>query len=165
MLLPLTAVAQVYRSVDAEGRAVYTDRPVENSTKLDLPLVGGVEPVEGPTAGLGWPEDAGFRGSYSEFSIVSPEDNAIVTNADGEIRLSLLLTPPLQPGHRLRVGVDGIDAVGDLGRQMQVRLKGLAPGSHRIQAQVSDDAGTSVAATPLIDVHVRPTPTNDGTSR
>jgi hypothetical protein len=47
----------------------------------------------------------------------------------------------------------------------QVRLKGLAPGSHRIQAQGAGDAYTPVAATPLINVQVRPSPITEGGSR
>jgi hypothetical protein len=156
LLLPLVGQTQVYKSLDADGRPVYTDRPIENSTKLDVPLGADAAPNSVPSSSPDWPADSGFLGSYSSFEIVSPEDNATLRNPERELRLSLLLTPPLQEGHRLRVQVDGVDVEGDLGKRTQLRLTGLALGSHRVQAQVIDDAGTPVAATSLINVHIRP---------
>jgi len=155
LLLPLAGQAQVYKSLDADGRPVYTDRPIENSTKLDLPLGTDAEPTTLPSSSPGWPADSGFLGSYSSFEIVSPEDNATVRNQEREIQLSLLLSPPLQDDHHLRVQVDGVNVEGDLGNRTQIRLTGLALGSHRLQAQVVDDAGALVAATPLINAHIR----------
>jgi hypothetical protein len=70
--------------------------------------------------------------------------------------VSILLDPPLQDDHRLRVAVDGVDAEGDLGKRTQIRLGGLSFGSHRVQARIEDDVAVVVAATPLINVHVRP---------
>ena len=155
LLLPLAASAQVYKSVDADGRLIYTDRPIENSTKLDLPLATDAAPTDATPPSADWPADSGFLGSYSSFEIVSPADDTTVQNPARELALSLLLTPPLQDGHRLRVQVDGVDVEGDLGKRTQIRLTGLALGSHRIQAQVTDGVGTLVAATPLINVHIR----------
>ena len=161
LLLPLASQAQVYKSVDADGRPIYTDRPIDNSTKLDVPLVTDAEPTTVSPPSPDWPADSGFLGSYSSFEIVSPEDNTTLRNPEREVQLSLLLTPPLQEGHRLRVQVDGVDVEGDLGKRTQIRLTGLALGSHRLQAQVTDDAGILVAATPLINVHIR-APLADG---
>ncbi len=155
LLLPLAGQAQVYKSLDADGRPIYTDRPIENSTKLDVPLVMDAEPTTVSPPSPDWPADSGFLGSYSSFEIVSPEDNTTLRNPEREVQLSLLLTPPLQDGHRLRVQVDGVDVEGDLGKRTQIRFTGLALGSHRLQAQVTDDAGILVAATPLINVHIR----------
>ena len=156
LFLPLAGQAQVSKSLDAAGGPIYTDRPIENSTKLDVPLVTHDVSPEAAPSGADWPADSGFLGSYSSFEIVSPEDNATLRNPEREVQLSLLLTPPLQASHRLRVQVDGVDVEGELGKRTQLRLSGLALGSHRLQAQVLDDAGILVAATPLINVHIRP---------
>jgi hypothetical protein len=152
VLLSSVATAEVYKSVGSDGRAIYTDRPIENATKLDLSLTPAPSPSPEPS---NQPSEGGFVGPYTSFEIASPLDNTTVRNETREIDVSILLDPPLQDDHRLRVEVDGVDAEGDLGKRTQIRLGGLPFGSHRVQARIEDDADGVVAATPLINVHVR----------
>ncbi|MGB5833198.1 MAG: DUF4124 domain-containing protein [Thiohalocapsa sp.] len=157
ILLVLSSIvtAEVYKSVGPDGRPVFTDRPIQNAIKLELPV--GAEPEQ--TKPIGEPDsyvEHGYLGPYTAFEIADPDDDTTLRNDDREIQVSLLLSPPLIEGHRLRVDVDGVSAEGDLGKGTQVRLNGLALGSHRIQAMVEDDSGAVVAATPLINVHIRP---------
>jgi hypothetical protein len=153
LLFSSIATAEVYKSVGPDGRAIYTDRPIENSTKLDVSST----PVAAPSAeSESQGGEGGFVGPYTSFEIASPRDNTTVRNDMREIDVSILLDPPLQDDHRLRVEVDGVDAEGDLGKRTQIRLGGLSFGSHRVQARIEDDAAAVVAATPLINVHVRP---------
>jgi hypothetical protein len=153
LLISSIATADVYKSVGPDGRAIYTDRPIENATKLDLSLTPAPSPSPEPS---NQPSEGGFVGPYTSFEIASPLDNTTVRNETREIDVSILLDPPLQDDHRLRVEVDGVDAEGDLGKRTQIRLGGLPFGSHRVQARIEDDGDAVVAATPLINVHVRP---------
>jgi hypothetical protein len=154
VLLSSAATAEVYKSVGSDGRAIYTDRPIENATKLDLSSPPETPPVPSPEPSARAGEQ-GFVGPYTSFEIASPQDNTTLRNEAREIDVSILLDPPLQDDHRLRVEVDGVDAEGDLGKRTQIRLSGLSFGSHRVQARIEDDADGVVAATPLINVHVR----------
>jgi hypothetical protein len=156
VLLPTVLAAEVYRSIGPDGRPVFTDRPVPNATKLDLPAA---TPRTAPNAASSTPvqgDSTGFPGPYTEFEIVTPADNTTIRSAVGELQIGVLLDPPLQDGHHLAVEIDGASASGDLGNRTQFQLTGLTLGSHSVQAQVADDTGAAVAATPVINVHVRP---------
>jgi len=72
-----------------------------------------------------------------------------VRDAEGQVQIGLLLEPALMEGHRLEVVLDGAPLGGDA-PGTQLAIKGLAFGSHQLQAQIRDAAGTLVAASPII---------------
>jgi hypothetical protein len=150
----LTPAADVYRSIGPDGRPVFTDRPLPDATRLPLP--GGGVPVENssipPPAEV---PERGFFGSYESFEIANPQEGATIRNKDGVVGVSLLLDPSLMESHRIRVDVDGTEAVGHLGNRTQMTLHGVAIGSHRLQALVVDGFGNVVSATPVVHFHVR----------
>jgi len=153
LLFSSIVTAEVYKSVGPDGRAIYTDRPIENATKLELSPATLPPPSPEPKSET---DEGGFLGPYTAFEILSPQDNTTLRNDTRAIDVSLLLDPPLQEDHRLRVAVDDVDAEGDLGKRTQIRLGGLSFGSHRVQARIEDNANGVVAATPLVNFHVRP---------
>ncbi|WP_462328682.1 DUF4124 domain-containing protein [Thiohalocapsa halophila] len=153
LLAPL-AQAQVYQSMGPDGRPVFTDRPSPNARALDIPL-----PADGPaeaTPQAARSKDAGFLGPYDMLEIVAPADEHRIRDAEGELAVSLVISPALMEGHRLVVEVDGVPAEGDLPSPSQVLLRGLALGTHRIRAVVQDAAAAVVGSTPPIQVHVLP---------
>jgi len=157
LLLPLcffcaAPLAQVYKSIGPDGRVVYGDRPVEDATRLDVPLT---RPSSGPEAPSAVNASGALLGPYDAFEIASPEDNVTVRSDDREVPVSLLLSPPLQQGHQLQLQVNGVDIQGGPGTDTQLRLSGLPLGSHRLQAQVVDDSGAVVARTAVVNVHIR----------
>ena len=156
VLFPTVLTAEVYRSVGPDGRPVFTDRPVPNATRLNLPVQTQQTAPNPVSSTLGQSDGNGFPGPYAEFQIVTPADNATIRSAAGELQIGLLLDPPLQDGQLLAVEVDGISASGDLGNGTQFQLTGLTLGSHRLQAKIMDDTGAAVAATPVVNVHFRP---------
>lgn len=148
------AQAQVYQSVDPDGRPVFTDRPSPEARTLDIPLRrAGQQDAAAVTPRR---RDAGFPGPYEMLEIVAPGDEHRTRHADGELPVSLVISPALMEDHRLLVEVNGRPAEGDLPNPTQVLLRGLALGTHRIQGIVQDADGTLVAATPPVNVHVLP---------
>ena len=153
LLFSSIATADVYKSVGPDGRAIYTDRPIENSTRLEVSAPPVAPP---PSKRDGATNDRGFVGPYSSFEIASPLDNTTLRSERRDLQVSILLAPPLQESHLLRIEVDGVGVQGELGKGTQLRLEGLSLGSHRLQARIEDDTGVVIASTPLINVHVRP---------
>jgi hypothetical protein len=153
LLVPALATAQVYKGVGPDGTPVYSDRPLAGAQVIQLSPAGpkfeAIDTAAEPTV------DAG-RGIYTEFAIASPADNAVVRSPEGSLQLSLALQPSVQPDHRLMLLVDGAPVPGELGQGTQMRLSGLALGTHRIRARIIDAAGATVAETPLLSVHMRP---------
>ncbi|ESQ13758.1 MAG TPA: DUF4124 domain-containing protein [Chromatiaceae bacterium] len=153
LVFPFTATAEVYKSVDADGNVIYSDRLIENSVPVDIARDADSSSPQPDTPGD--LTQGGFPGPYHAFEIANPQNNATVQNEQREIQLSLLLDPALQDNHRLNVEVNGVKIEGDLGKDTQMRLNGIPLGSHRIQVVVEDENGAVVAATPVINIHVR----------
>jgi hypothetical protein len=150
--------AQVYRGLDPNGQTVFSDRPLPDAELLELPLRRTPDEVSDETASEAT-EGAGFVGPYEMLEIVSPENGHRIRDPSGDLPLSLVLAPALMEGHRLVVEVDGVAADGELPNPAQILLRGLALGTHRIRALVQAGDSSTVAATPMLDVHLlRPLP-------
>ena len=151
LTLAASAVAQVYKGVGPDGRVFYSDSPIDQGTKLDLPGMNRANQAE--SAEL--PDqvgDAGHTGPYDEFDIVSPESDASIHTTDESVGVSLLLKPPMQPEHRLELFLDDVRIDGDPGRQTQFTLSPIARGSHVLQAKIHDPEGV-VATTRTLHFH------------
>ena len=143
---------KIYRWVDSDGRAQYSDRPQPGAQQVDTPAN---REAPATVAGIG---DSALLGPYRGFEIVSPEPNQTLHTADGKVPVSLLLDPPLISGHRLELLVDGapisVDKAGT-----QLTLAGLSFGTHSAQSQIRNAGSAVVARTAPVTFHLRkPTP-------
>jgi hypothetical protein len=152
MAVPIACLpAGVYKSVGPDGRIQYTDRPVSGAEPVRVTRdrarsqAAALKPAT---------ETAAELGPYTAFEIASPAPGATVRSETGDLPVSLLLDPALMAAHKLRVMLDGQSVPGAVSGT-QLTLKGLAYGSHRLQAQVLDDLDVPVAYTPAIDFHLR----------
>jgi hypothetical protein len=160
-LLPALALAQVYKWTDAQGKAQFSDRPAPGAEAIGL-ATKKASPPEREKA----PSPArGQLGPYTQFEIVTPEHNATVRDAQGQVDVGLVLEPTAPEGHRLQILLDGTPIAGEVpGTQMA--LTGVRVGSHLVQARILDARDKVIAATPVITFHLRkPLPTDDQTKR
>ena len=158
LVVALPARSGVYRWVDGDGRVHFSDRPVAGAEE-----VPGIQQRSGPAASDAATdgEPSGDLGTYTAFEIVSPEPNVTLRDAQGQVRVSLLLEPPLAEGHRLQLRLDG-QAVSGEARGTQMALDGLPYGSHRLQAEIIDELDVPVAYTTPVDFHLRKPLPNPG---
>jgi len=141
------AWADAYKGIGPDGRVFYSDRPLPDTTRVPLPAPPRAAP---PTVA---PEAAGDPGPYEQFAILNPQPGT--TLAAGEVRVGIVLDPPLRAGHSLRVTVNDAPVTG-VGNSMQMILRGLEPGSHRLNAAILDDRATPIATTATVHFHLRP---------
>lgn len=148
LLLPLLASAGIYKWMGPDGSIHYADQPVPGAERVGIQ----VERVADPKV----PKNATGPdlGPYDGFEIVSPEPNQTLRNDEGSVDLSLLIEPPLAQGHRLRILVNGQPIVGEA-KGTQIRLSGLAFGSHRMQVRIQNDQDETIASSPAVDFHLR----------
>ncbi|MBK1701257.1 hypothetical protein CKO22_10065 [Thiococcus pfennigii] len=155
----VAAAAGIYRWIDDDGRVTYSDRPAPGAEPVATPIPPDrtrVQPAAAsdeaaPSAVTTLEADAG---PFEAFEIATPDDGAVV-RGDGSLDVGLLLVPALAPGERLRVVVNEVAVRGDQpGTQM--RLQGLALGTHRLRAEILDEAGAVLARTATISIHIRP---------
>ena len=134
--------AGVYKWTDAEGRVHYSDRPVSGAEvqEIALPAPSPPEQGEGDEDGGEDAQDVEDAASaiYDELAIVSPEEDQTVRSDNGSLDLSLVIRPPLQGDHTIRIEIDGAPITGTV-EGTQLSVSGVPYGSHRIQVTIVDD--------------------------
>jgi len=137
--------AEAYVWTDDEGVVHYSDRPVPGARRIEL-----AEPNTGqspaPRRREATPGDSGdeepaqdeapFR--YESLQVSTPGAEETLWNIEGVLNVSLTLSPPLQPGHQVRVYFDGNAQIVS-GTSFQ--LNEVWRGVHNLQAEILDETG------------------------
>lgn len=145
---------QIYRSVDKEGRVIFSDEAGEGAKPVELPPTNTMEQ---PAV---MPQPAPSEGTVSEFTgydsvaIVQPANDESIVNTGGDFSVSVRTTPPLQTGHSVRLLLDGA-AYASTGADGSFSLSNIDRGSHTLQVQVIGEDGAILGASSTITVHVR----------
>ena len=143
VLLGSAAAAQeAYRWVDEDGIVHYSDRPREGAEQILLPTPNvattrRIEPRQQP----GSPADDAAQEpppGYETISIVSPESEQTLWNIEGVLNVSVSLTPPLKPGHRVRAYHNG---VAQMVTGTSFQIQEVWRGEHNLQVEVLDATG------------------------
>lgn len=150
LLATATAVAQAYRWVDDDGLVHYSDRPVEGAERVNL-----AEYSRNTGAWLYKPrpvatsnndeanDEANDEGriGYASLSIASPGAEETLWNIGGKLNVSLVVSPGLLVGHRVRVYFDGKPRMVS-GSSFQIDE--VYRGVHNLQAEIIDQTGKMV---------------------
>jgi len=149
LLFVAAAPAEIYKWVDAQGNVHYGDepgpgaRPVrdlpELSTYAPRPLPEAVieEEQQPPDAAAG--EEAAHPG-YRMLRIISPEPEATVRSAPGDVSIFVALDPTLREGDHLKVILDGKLLPERYGSTV-IQLKNVDRGAHQVAVAVYDETG------------------------
>lgn len=149
-LISGSALAAVYKSVDAQGNVVYTDEPQGNAQPLNLPPLSTI------------PAPKNFKrapakvtpkvvDSYEQIRIVSPAQDDTVRDNSGNVAVSAALKPALNKaaGDRLQFYLDG-QTEGKPRSGGRTVLQGLDRGAHTLEAAVIDRSGKELKRSPAI---------------
>ena len=162
LCLLLPAQAAVYSYVDKEGNRVYTDQPPKGvkATPVPLSTPNNLNQQGQPTRKLSpthtapvarSPRAAPFR--YQMLRILVPEPDATVIDQQGQLIVSLVSEPELQPGHSYRLLVD--DREAGVGRSPVFPLDNLDRGTHSLVAEILAADGNVLERTPAQPFHLR----------
>ena len=144
------ALADAYMWTDEEGIVHYSDRPhpgakrivIDAPTPRRLRATQRTSSTASPDDAITVEDDEPFR--YESFEIVSPGAEETLWNIEGVLNVSLALSPPLQPGHQVRVYFDGMpQTVSGTNFQLQEVWRGV----HNLQAEVLDQTGQMLTRT------------------
>ena len=143
LLASAAALAQAYRWVDEDGVIHYSDVPMEGAEEVQLSEYSrntGArlyrERAPSATSAAEPAADEPFR--YESISIASPASEETLWNIEGELNVSVALSPGLQSGHQLRVYYDGEQRIVS-GTSFQIEE--VYRGAHNLQAEVIDSTG------------------------
>lgn len=146
LLVASAAFADAYVWTDEDGVVHYSDRPHPGAKRVDLgeskagprsaasrsATASTTTPTDEPAAD----ESGPFR--YESLEVAAPAPEETLWNIEGQLSVSLALTPALQPGHTVRVYFDG---VAQTVSGTSFRLDEVYRGVHNIQAEVLDETG------------------------
>lgn len=138
-----TNQARVYKWIDAAGQVHYSDQQSENAQEVQLNI------PQTSTAQTQNDTDAMYN-----FELMQPTENQTINTDTGEIIVSVLIEPALQPGHAIQFALDG-GLVPKNFTETQVMLRPVTLGTHKIYAAIVDDAGKIIMQSKTIIFHVR----------
>ncbi|WP_248738621.1 DUF4124 domain-containing protein [Pseudomonas sp. MWU12-2029] len=138
-LIALSASAEVFTYIDAQGNRVYTDQPRGNAKRVPLATSNrmasnptGAAPI---TKAKKSAEQPLFR--YDMLRVLVPEPDATIRSSAGELIVSITSEPGLQKGHRYRLLLDG-QPTGEPGLSPVFPLSNIDRGSHNLSVEILD---------------------------
>ncbi|MDP2326146.1 MAG: DUF4124 domain-containing protein [Gammaproteobacteria bacterium] len=152
--------ADVYRWVDADGQAHYTDRPQSGAERITIDVSS---PASSP--GSGSPNastkardevpPAAFAG-YQSLTITRPTQEQVLWNIEGQLDVAAAVQPELQPGHALQFHLDGRTIPAEAGAT-QARFPEVFRGEHVLRVDVVDASQRTLISSPTLRFFVRQT--------
>jgi len=147
------AAADIYKTVDKQGRVIYTDKPSgdQPAEKVDLPPVNTLPPesrTNQPRPTINKPAQ---QQPY-DIQIVSPKNNATLTAEQRDLGIAIALDRPLESNHWLLFFMNG--ELLEETRSNSVFIEEITRGSHTIYVEVIDNKGASLGVSETVVVNV-----------
>ncbi|MCZ6617463.1 MAG: DUF4124 domain-containing protein [Gammaproteobacteria bacterium] len=159
-----TAAGKIYRTVDEYGNVAFTDVPPradQSSVTVELDPLNSFETktVRTPDVRQLWivqdkaddPVEA-IVPEYEFLRIKSPSNDATVRNNAGNLSVAATVSPRLQPGHSLRLLLDG--SPQQTSRNAEFTLSNVDRGTHRLSVEIVDEAGSVLLTSEASVVHL-----------
>jgi hypothetical protein len=152
--LPLLAQAgEIYKTVDEQGRVIYSDRPSSQpGERVTLPPVNTLpSDITRPASGYP-PSQAREPAIDYQVRIVSPQDNATVPPGQRDLAIAVSLNRPLHRDHLLMFMMDGEPL--EETRNNSVVVREITRGAHSLHVEVIDARGNTLTRSGSITVNV-----------
>lgn len=160
-----SAAAQIYKSVDENGVATFSDQPnakseavtlgPENVSKRPIPSVTATNTTNATDAS----QQPIEREDYTAFTISSPKDQDTFQNAT-EIPVSVDISPALQKDDTIEFYLDGV-SVAPPATNTSIMIpkirdgkEFITRGSHTISASIFNVSGEKLMTTPPITIFI-----------
>ena len=142
LIVSLSAPAEVYRWVDADGSVNYSDRPQEGAERVTLPSAQTFKaPIVNRRPPAAAPADTQPAAQYQFVEIVRPIQEEVLWNTGGQIDVAVRVEPQLQTGHSLMLFLDGEPVEGLASGQTRFTLTEIFRGQHELRAEVRGTGG------------------------
>lgn len=158
-VLALPAAAQIYKYTDAHGNTVFTNQPPHGQAAetVELPPTNTVEaqqPTAAPSTSTPAQSRPEQRQPYSHLTLTGlPDDGGALRANNGTFSVGVDLQPRLQPGHQLRLLLDG-QPYGQPSNVPQLQLVNIDRGEHRLAVEVLA-GGRQVQQSPAVTFTVQ----------
>lgn len=159
------ASAEVYKTVDKNGRVTYTDVPPPNTTPkpIELKTINSIPaPAAIPTDNLNNPSNNTQAAAEYQVQVLAPENGKTLLADERSITVSVSLNGKLQNGDLLAYKLDG--AILTTSSETTYIIVEPPRGEHILTVDVVDSEGHNLAQSNAITVVVmRPLPKQKAT--
>jgi hypothetical protein len=147
-----------YRLLHPDGTVEFSDKPMPTGEKIELreaPTIQFVPSSSHSTSGATAQGSQQWAESSKDvaITITAPLPQQVVWFSDSGITASVAVTPALQGGQKIVIGVDGKQVASGTGSSFNLGL--LYRGSHTLTATVVNAGDVVVASSPTVTFHVR----------
>jgi len=151
--------AEVFKWVDSDGTVHFSDRPQAGAERVEIRQPSTFQAPVSATRRSAETEPAAAEPafSYESLEIVSPAQEEVLWNIEGEMDVSMRLQPRLQPGHSLSLFLDDQPVEGLRPGSTRARLSGVYRGVHVLRAEVADRGGQVLLASQPVTFAVQQT--------
>lgn len=146
----------IYRQIDRHGNVTWSDRPNGEAARPAAPRIIRLPdaPEESASDSILSAPGGPFV-PYRQMVLVGPEDAISAARGRSGVAVRLSLSPGLQGGHRVQLKVNNRIAQSALAATF-LMASDLAPGRHRLVAELVDAAGTVRQRSSPLLVDIRP---------
>ena len=160
-----SADTTIYRYEDAQGIAVFADRPGTGRQEIALPVVNTYTPSES-TQSAATPAETGAGGTYRSVVITGPGDGETIRRNGGNLRVAGRIEPDLRTDHSAILFMDGAARMSVHGRQhrpgfppqpngdLQFALAGVDRGPHTLRIAILDQENKTLIESPSVSFHL-----------
>lgn len=155
LLLPAFISAEtVYKTRDAEGNIIFSDVPSEGAETIEIEAVQtvnipAVKEIDNRPAEKLIPEET----VYTQFELVSPENDSTIRSNEGIVKVNLQMTPVLDEKHNIVYSMDGKEISS--GKYLQLTLSNVDRGTHNISASVMNENDEVIKRSNKLVFHLR----------
>ena len=161
LLLPLlilgASLAQattVYKCTNADGDAVFTDKPCKGGLKMDVEPIPTIPAFHAPhqTNTPTKPPAKNFH--YNKVIIMEPKDDKYFVNDDKPITVQVATSPGLRPSDKIQLMLNGA-AHGKPKSSTTFKISSSVRGTYKISANVIDQDGKTIGTSNTVTIFVK----------
>lgn len=142
--------ADVYMTVDENGNPTFTDQPVEGSKKIEVKEVTTIPALKNAPPPRTTSQQ---QVRYNQISISNPKDDETYFRSQGDLVISVSLSPRLRGGDNLVYFLDGNQI--HKGKATSHSLEELDRGTHTVRVAVISGNGDEVISSESVTFHMR----------
>lgn len=152
MAMTYPALADVYKTVDKDGRVIYSDSPAnEKAEKVELRELNTVPAAETLPPSIGSSPVQEEKINYS-INIISPAAEVTIPPGQRDLAIAVTLSEPLRESHLLVYFMDG--ELLEETTMTNIIVTEVPRGSHTLVVEAIDASGQSLGTSAPVVVNV-----------
>ena len=153
--LSVNTNAQIYRSIDKDGNAVFSDVPTDGAEEIELAEPTTVEslsvaPLPTTTNSSRNEREKSFE--YGPLVIITPKDDEAIRENTGNITVTATIQPDLRSGDTVVLYLDGKEYEDNV--TPTFTLSQLDRGTHTVRVSIKDENGKIIKSSKTVTFHL-----------